>query len=489
MRIVEKAEDAHFKSFFNGFYPIAQNDFGKSAGMANTTANQDIAAVANKKREVVKTLLNKLGKYSVKVYLCKDGENKELPEEDHGHFFQDEVYAIDIQGESHRYLIQWFGPRLPSDQVSEYRDYLAKLTNYEFKPNEITRTSVMQGHEDDSLLTFFPNGFICHDGPYQTYKDRVQEIEEKAGCMYRITGPNDQQPRAIQQDKVICSNLNSGDCFFIVDEQTKKCFAWLGEGASAEEQKYASSLGPILAPGFQHVDVSEGKEEEEFWAAFDGGKTEYSSMKELGFAPGFQPRLFQISNATGYIHMREIYNFEQYDLNNNDVMVLDAYKTIYIWIGRGANKIEKRNAQKKVDAYLQALQDGRKEDQIQIVELEPCSEPPSFTTHFPEWEEEVSAQWLEEDPYAAAQKKIKQDSPADTGASKQAASDNFADPSFTKFSLDDLKAGIPEGVNPAKKEYYLSEDDFKAVFNMSIEAWEGLKDWKRKDHKKKAGLF
>ena len=55
--------------------------------MADTKANQDIAAVANKKREVVKTLLNKLGKYSVKVYLCKDGKNVELPEEDHGHFF------------------------------------------------------------------------------------------------------------------------------------------------------------------------------------------------------------------------------------------------------------------------------------------------------------------------------------------------------------------------------------------------------------------
>ena len=47
-------------------------------------------------------------------------------------------------------------------------------------------------------------------------------------------------------------------------------------------------------------------------------------MKELGFAPGFEPRLFQISNASGYIHMRELYNFQQDDLSNNDVMILDA---------------------------------------------------------------------------------------------------------------------------------------------------------------------
>lgn len=45
-------------------------------------------------------------------------------------------------------------------------------------------------------------------------------------------------------------------------------------------------------------------------------------------------------------------------------MVLDAYKTIYMWIGRGANKIEKKNSFKKVDAYIQALQDGRTEKEI-----------------------------------------------------------------------------------------------------------------------------
>lgn len=125
LRIVEKAEDAYFKSFFNGFYPIAKNDFGGNKGFANTEANQDIGAVANKKRQVVKQLLNKLGNYTVKVYLCQDGKNVELPEEDHGHFYQDEVYAVDVTGQYHRYIMQWFGPRMPSDKVSEYRDYLA----------------------------------------------------------------------------------------------------------------------------------------------------------------------------------------------------------------------------------------------------------------------------------------------------------------------------------------------------------------------------
>jgi putative hemolysin len=37
------------------------------------------------------------------------------------------------------------------------------ITNYE-NSNEITRTRVRRGHEEESLLSLFPNGFITHTG-------------------------------------------------------------------------------------------------------------------------------------------------------------------------------------------------------------------------------------------------------------------------------------------------------------------------------------
>jgi len=43
--------------------------------------------VATEKRKVVANLLTNLGKYTVKVYLCKDDTPTELPVEEHGHFF------------------------------------------------------------------------------------------------------------------------------------------------------------------------------------------------------------------------------------------------------------------------------------------------------------------------------------------------------------------------------------------------------------------
>lgn len=56
-------------------------------------------------------------------------------------------------------------------------------------------------------------------------------------------------------------------------------------------------MGAILCPGAAlNTGFKEGEETDEFWEAL-GGKTEYSSIKEMGIAPGFEARLFNISNS------------------------------------------------------------------------------------------------------------------------------------------------------------------------------------------------
>ena len=53
------------------------------------------------------------------------------------------------------------------------------------------------------------------------------------------------------------------------------------------------------------------------------------------------PRLFEVSNATGNLVWEEIFDFDQDDMDEDDVMVLDTFDTIYIWVGNGARKDEK----------------------------------------------------------------------------------------------------------------------------------------------------
>ena len=208
-----------------------------------------------------------------------------MPEEDYGHFYQDEVYMIDVKGSKHRYIIQWFGPRMPSDKQSEYRKYMNILTNNILSPREITRVTVMQGHEDDTLLAFFPNGFVCHDGPRIPLADRRAKIKEH-GCLFKIQGPFDEKPQAIEQDQIKCEKLNSNEAFFVVEKGGANSWYWLGEGASEDESAYAKKLGSMLSPDANNSGFKEGEETDAFWAAL-GGKTKYSSIKEMGIAPGF----------------------------------------------------------------------------------------------------------------------------------------------------------------------------------------------------------
>jgi len=64
---------------------------------STTSANQNMEALATEKRKNVDALMTKLGGTpTVKVYLCKDDQNVEIPESDYGHFFQGNVYLIDI---------------------------------------------------------------------------------------------------------------------------------------------------------------------------------------------------------------------------------------------------------------------------------------------------------------------------------------------------------------------------------------------------------
>jgi len=103
----------------------------------------------------------------------------------------------------------------------------------------------------------------------------------------------------------------------------------------------------------------EGEEPQEFWDTFDGGRTEYSNIKDAGIAVGFEPRLFHASNAHGYFHVDEIPNYSQDDMMNDDIMILDAYQTIYVWIGNRSNDFEKRGAYKMAHRYIESVRDER----------------------------------------------------------------------------------------------------------------------------------
>ena len=57
------------------------------------------------------------------------------------------------------------------------------------------------------------------------------------------------------------------------------------------------------------------------------------------------------------------------------------------------------------------------------------------------------------------------------------------------YSLAELQAGCPDGVEASSKEKSLNDADFEATFKMSREEFDALPKWKRDKAKKDAKIF
>ena len=60
----------------------------------------------------------------------------------------------------------------------------------------------------------FPGGFITYVGKRVPIKEKLESIKQNGG-LFRIQAPFGSAAKAIEQQEIKCSNLNSGDAFFL----------------------------------------------------------------------------------------------------------------------------------------------------------------------------------------------------------------------------------------------------------------------------------
>lgn len=168
---------------------------------------------------------------------------------------------------------------------------------------------------------------------------------------------------------------------------------------------------------------------------------------------------------------------------NDDIMILDCYQTVYVWIGNKSNDFERKGVFKSAKKYIDNIKDERDKDNVHVVEVEAGKEPSSFTVQFPEWRLEKAQRWLDEDPVKLMKGKLMIGSLAKV-EEKKLESSKFLDPSTNKFDYEILKEAFPEGVDPTRKEAYLNDEQFKVLFNVDQKAFYELKKWKQQELRK-----
>ncbi|KAF8375436.1 hypothetical protein PRIPAC_81865, partial [Pristionchus pacificus] len=195
-----------------------------------------------------------------------------------------------------------------------------------------------------------------------------------------------QVTKIAQGDEVKQSLLDSKDAF-ILDAVNGGIYVWVGKGCTVEERSRAFQWGQTYLyvsnlPSWTTVTrVLESVEPQMFTQWFDDW---HGAKKKAEFVP----RLFQCSNETGKLVIEEIAGYEQEDLDGDDVMVLDALNIIYVWVGAGANKEEKKEAEKTAQGYLNNSEVKRHKKTV-IETVFQGEETPTFKKFFPAWDEKM----------------------------------------------------------------------------------------------------
>uniref|UniRef100_A0A4W5P7V5 Villin-1 n=1 Tax=Hucho hucho TaxID=62062 RepID=A0A4W5P7V5_9TELE len=437
------AESAVFKQLFQKWTVK-----GQTVGMGTTNSTGKIAKVEQIKFDA--TSMHARPDLAAQQKMVDDGtgevwrlEDSELVPVDRkwlGHFYGGDCYLIlykyEVSHRSHYMLYIWQGRHATTGELAASAFQAVNIDRqYNGEPVQVR---VPMGKEPLHLMAIFKGKMVV----YEVSRPCVPLSMIR---LFHIHGTNEFNTRAIEVP-ARSSSLNSNDVFVLSTDTC--CYLWYGKGCSGDEREMGKSLADIISRREKQV-IAEGQEPAHFWVNL-GGKSQYASSKRLQEEhSNITPRLFECSNQTGRFLATEITNFNQDDLDEDDIMLLDIWDMVFLWMGKGANQIEKDNVVPTAQEYLKSHPGGRDVD-TPIVMIKQGFEPPTFTGWFHAW-----------DPHMWSGGK----------------------------SYQELKAELGDATDIIQITEHLSNDDFTLILGVSRVEFYSMPNWKQQNLKKEKGLF
>ncbi|XP_061419369.1 advillin-like [Lethenteron reissneri] len=465
------------------------------------------------------------GTGTTEVWRIEDLEMVAVDKRRHGQFYGGDCYLVLYTYERNNkpsyMLYMWQGRHATKDEVTASA-YQAVALDGKYG-GEAVQVRVVMGKEPRHFLTIFRGKLVIYEGG--TSRDSRKEPEPPVR-LFHVRGNDEMTTKAIEVP-ARASALNSNDVFVL--KTTNTCYLWCGKGCSGDEREMAKTVAELLWKGDKQT-VMEGHEPSEFWVQL-GGKSSYANDKRLQEEETrVQPRLFECSTQTGRFFATEVTDFSQDDLDEDDVMLLDTWDQIFLWIGKGSTDTERKEAVRLAQEYIDTHPSGRDRDTPVLV-VKQGYEPPTFTGWFQAWD---SFKWSSGKSYddlkaqfgdvaaitkitsemqvtnvknlaAAEERTSVQKAAAAVNTGNITTRDGFSSspnalwatgpiPVADKFYAPELLLNkepdqLPSGVDAQVKEIYLSDDDFERVLSMRREAFYSLPLWKQQNVKRDKGLF
>uniref|UniRef100_A0A3Q1F6S3 Scinderin like a n=1 Tax=Acanthochromis polyacanthus TaxID=80966 RepID=A0A3Q1F6S3_9TELE len=372
------SEDTLFKQFFSNWLE------GDITGPHDTYTVGSIAKVEKKSFDVSKLYEDKDmaaqhrmpddGSGKVQIWRVEGSEKVPVDKSTYGQFFGGDCYLLLYSytaGQQKHIIYYWQG--LTCSQDERAASALLTVNLDDSMGGVAEQVRVTQGKEPPHFVAIFKGQLVIHLGG--TSRHGGESVP--SSTLGRIS-PS--LCASLAQVEPVATSLNTNDVFVLKSNETQ--YVWKGKGATEEEMPTAKYLTSLF--GGNATDVEESEEIPDFWEAL-GGKKEYQTSKTLQKNDDRAPRLFACSNKTGNLIAEEVPGeITQFDLATDDVMILDIWDQIFVWIGKDANKTEKSGSPKIADDYVDADPSGRRGIPISIIKQ--GEEPPSFTGWFHPWD-------------------------------------------------------------------------------------------------------
>ncbi|XP_007957751.1 villin-1 [Orycteropus afer afer] len=491
------AESAVFQQLFQKWtVPNRTSGLGKTHTVGSVAKVEqvkfDAASMHIKPQVAARQKMVDDGSGEVQMWRIEDLELVPVDSKWLGHFYGGDCYLLlytYLIGDKKHYLLYiWQGSQASQDEIAASA-YQAVILDQKYN-DEAVQIRVPMGKEPDHLMSIFKGRMVV----YQGGTSRANSSEPAPSTqLFQVRGTSTNNTKAFEVP-ARANSLNSNDVFIL--KTPSCCYLWYGKGCSGDEREMAKMVADIISRTEKQV-VVEGQEPANFWMAL-GGKAPYANSKRLQEETmTITPRLFECSNQTGRFLATEIPDFNQDDLEEEDVFLLDVWDQVFFWIGKNAREDEKKAAAVTVQEYLKTHPSGR-DPNTPIIVVKQGHEPPTFTGWFLAWD---PFKWSNAKSYEDL--KMELGNPGDWDqftaeiTSSQLdvfnANSNLNSGPLPTFSLEQLVnkpvEELPEGVDPSRKEEHLSLEDFTKALGMTPAAFSALPRWKQQNLKKEKGLF
>lgn len=305
----------------------------------------------------------------------------------YGQFYGGDCYLILYEyrhgNKQGKIIYTWQGADSTQDEIAASA-FLTVQLDEELGGTPVQKR-VIQGKEPPHLMSLFGGKpLIVFQGG--TSREGGQ-TSPAATRLFQARSSTSGATRVVEVD-VAASVLNSNDAFVL--KTPSATYLWVGQGASDSEKAGARELVKVL--GARATEIAEGREPDAFWAAL-GGKAAYRTSPRLKDKKmdAHPPRLFACSNKSGRFTIEEVPgDLTQSDLATDDVMLLDTWDQVFIWVGKEAQEEEKTEAQTSARRYIET-DPANRDRRTPITLIRQGFEPPTFTGWFLGWEDDYWA--------------------------------------------------------------------------------------------------